>query len=58
VLNAVSMKKFKQYFCASTVSARGCLDSCMLDRLWQEANEAYGTNEGGPIPPEPGSIRG
>jgi hypothetical protein len=48
---------FGRYHCFSKLDENGCIDSCLMGRFWKRQNDAFHNTEGGPIPPEPESIK-
>lgn len=50
---ATFLPRLGVFHCASQLDQNGCIDSCILGRLWKEKNNQYNTTEGGPRLPEP-----
>jgi hypothetical protein len=47
-----------QFHCFSKLDENGCVDPCLMGRFWKRQNDVFNNTEGGPITPEPASIKG
>jgi hypothetical protein len=47
-----------RYHCGAKLNENGCIDPCLIGRFWKRQNDAFNNTEGGPITPEPASIKG
>ena len=47
-----------RFHCHAKLGRDGCIDPCVEGRVWEKQNHKYNNIEGGPIPPEPLSVKG